>query len=358
VRQWLSRFRRPSDEEFATEVEAHLAHETHDQIERGLPSDEARYAALRRFGNLTRHLERFREASPWFWLETVWQDVRYGARSLWRTPVLTATVILSLVLTVGTSVAILTAARTLLLAPLKLPNADRVFFVGHADQPPANEVILYGYRDDLRQATAGLAVAGLWTQAYFALKYDSIAAREMVLVASEEAVRALGINPRVGRWATAAEHDTGAPVIVLTEWFWRERLGAPSQVLGSRIRVGGTLFTIVGVASSTFHGLKPAPSFAGVIPAQSLHALALDDWLAPTSIYWRAIGRLAPGVSMQSVVQRLANWRLETLPGAHPLLPAHPPLRVISARDWIVPLDEQARLAPVFLRRNSSSRLY
>lgn len=57
MREWLlHRFRRrPSDEEFAAEVQAHLAHETDEQIERGLPPEEARYVALRRFGNVTRH---------------------------------------------------------------------------------------------------------------------------------------------------------------------------------------------------------------------------------------------------------------------------------------------------------------
>jgi putative ABC transport system permease protein len=348
VREWFRRSRRPSDEQFAAEVNAHLAHEIDEQVDRGIPSEEARYVALRRFGNVTRHLERFREASPWFWLDTLWQDVRYGWRSLWRTPILTATVILSLVLAVGTNVAIMTAARTLLLAPLRLPNADRVFFVGHGDQPPASEVMLYGYADDLRRATSDLAVAGLWTQAYFALKYESSVSREMVLVASDEAVRALGFAPRVGRWPSTSEQETGAAVIVLTDWFWRERLGAPLQPLGSRIRVAGMSFTIIGVTPPTFQGFRPAPSFAGVIPAQSCRALGLGDWLTPTALVWRALGRLSPGVSMENVAQRLAHWRLDTLPGAHPLLPPNPPLRVVPARDWIVPLEQQTRLAPVF----------
>ena len=242
----------------------------------------------------------------------------------------------------------MTAARTLLLAPLRLPNADRVFFVGHGDQPPASEVLLYGYADDLRRATSDFAVAGLWTQVYFALKYDSIVSREMVLVASEEAVRALGFVPRVGRWPSTSEQETGAAVIVLTDWFWRERLGAPSQPLGSRIRVAGMSFTIIGVTPPTFQGFRPAPSFAGVIPAQSCRALGLGDWLTPTALAWRALGRLSPGVSMENVAQRLAHWRLDTLPGAHPLLPPNPPLRVVPARDWIVPLEQQTRLAPVF----------
>src|SRR4051812_15296396 len=98
MRQWLRRFRRRSDEEFAAEIDAHLAQEADEQIERGLPPEEARYAALRQFGNVTRHIERFREASPWFAFETVWQDVRYAWRSLKRSPALFVAAIVSLAL--------------------------------------------------------------------------------------------------------------------------------------------------------------------------------------------------------------------------------------------------------------------
>ena len=157
----------------------------------------------------------------------------------------------------------------------------------------------------------------------------------------------------MGRWPSASEQQTGAAVIVLTDWFWRTpRRTAP--VLGSRIKVGGTPFTIIGIAPSTFHGFRPAPSFAGVMPAQSLRAMKVPDWwLIPTSRDWRAVGRLAPGVSMQRVVQRLGAWRLETLPvadGDLPLPPflVHPRFRVIPARDWIVPLSNKPGSRPSF----------
>lgn len=104
--QQARRFRRPSEREFTAEVEAHLAHETDEQIERGLPLDDARSAALRRFGNVTRHLERFREASPWFWLDTFCQHVRYGWRSVRGTPALFFAAVASLALSLGGTVVI------------------------------------------------------------------------------------------------------------------------------------------------------------------------------------------------------------------------------------------------------------
>jgi hypothetical protein len=52
---------------------------TDELVESGLPPQEAQDAALRRFGNVTRHLERFRETSPWFWIDALSQDVRHAS---------------------------------------------------------------------------------------------------------------------------------------------------------------------------------------------------------------------------------------------------------------------------------------
>ena len=134
MRRWFDRFRRlPSEEEFAEEVRSHLAHVIDEQVERGVEPQEARYAAIRKFGNVTRHVERFREASPWFWLETLWHDVRYGWRSLWRTPGLTSMLMLCLALGVGANATVLLATRTLLLHPLPVPDPHRLFFLGDPD---------------------------------------------------------------------------------------------------------------------------------------------------------------------------------------------------------------------------------
>ena len=126
MRQWLRRFRRPSDREFAAEVESHLAHETDERVEAGLPPEEARYAALRGFGNVTRHIERFREASPWFWLETLWQDVRYGWRSLSRSPALFGAAVVSLALAIGGTTAMVSVLHATVIDPLPFPHGGRL----------------------------------------------------------------------------------------------------------------------------------------------------------------------------------------------------------------------------------------
>src|SRR5690606_28898760 len=99
-------------------VEAHLAMEIEDQIARGVSPEEARAAALRAFGNPTRAREDFRERSPWFRVDTLWQDVQYGGRALRRAPIVVLVAIASLALGIGANTAIFTLVKATILAPL------------------------------------------------------------------------------------------------------------------------------------------------------------------------------------------------------------------------------------------------
>jgi putative ABC transport system permease protein len=118
MRRWLSRFRRRSEDEFLEEVHSHLAHMTDELVEGGLSPQDARQAALRRFGSVTRHVERFREASPSFWLESVSQDVRHAFKRAARSPGFTAVVLLTLSLGIAASTAIISVVKSVLLDPL------------------------------------------------------------------------------------------------------------------------------------------------------------------------------------------------------------------------------------------------
>ncbi|MGH9743953.1 MAG: permease prefix domain 1-containing protein, partial [Candidatus Acidiferrum sp.] len=138
MREWWSKFlralhfRKNIEKDLSDEMQAHLDLMTAENIERGLSASEARAAARRAFGNLTRTQENAREAWQFPRLETVLQDIRYGLREIRRSPSLSAVVILTLALGIGANTAIFSVVYSVLLRPLPYPHSERLVWLGES----------------------------------------------------------------------------------------------------------------------------------------------------------------------------------------------------------------------------------
>src|SRR5438445_9645129 len=107
-------------EDIDQDIRDHIEKETQDNIERGMPPEEARYAAVRKFGNVTRVKEETREVWSFDWMEQLGQDIGYGVRMLAKCPGFAAVAILALALAIGANTAIFSLIDAVMLRSLPL----------------------------------------------------------------------------------------------------------------------------------------------------------------------------------------------------------------------------------------------
>ncbi len=125
------------------ELRFHLERQAAEYVAAGMGEDEARYAAMRMFGNEALLREQTRATWSWGWLESVVRDVRYGVRTLVRTPGFAAIAILVMALGIGANVALFTIVRSVLLKPLPYRDSDRLFSVYEHEAKNNDERSLY-----------------------------------------------------------------------------------------------------------------------------------------------------------------------------------------------------------------------
>src|SRR5512136_2972547 len=114
------------DRDLDEELRAHLDMLIEEKISSGMSQAEARRAALIEFGGVEQTKEQVRASRTGFLLETLWQDLRYGARMLTKSPVFTATAVVSLALGIGATTAVFSILDTIFLRPLPYPEPDRL----------------------------------------------------------------------------------------------------------------------------------------------------------------------------------------------------------------------------------------
>jgi predicted permease len=306
----LFRRRKPADD-LEEEIRSHLAMEEQENLEAGMPPEEAHYAAMRRFGNLTLAQERSREMWGWNSIETLWQDLCYGTRQLRRSPGFTTVAILTLALGIGANTAIFSLIDAVLLRPLRIPNPSDLVQVYRYDpewNTFAGRSLTNPLWEQLRDQQDVLQSVFAWGDARFDLARGGAAHRVNGIWVSGGFFDTLGLRPAAGRLITASDDRRGCPAVAaLSYGFWQEHYGGAASAIGSTLSLDDHTFEVIGVAPAGFYGMEVGEKFDVAAPICAT-ALFADKkaWLDDRSSWWLwAAGRVKPGISRAQLTARL-----------------------------------------------------
>jgi predicted permease len=298
---WTRYFRRKHwDKERARELEAHLEIETDENIARGMSPEEARYAAHRKLGNLTLIREEIYRMNSLGWLETLWQDLRYGLRQLKRSPGFTAVAVVTLALGIGANSAVFSILNGLLLRALPVPEPERVVAFSATVSYP-------DYLALREQAKSFESLSTIFGPPFTANLNSTRPPQHIYggLVAANF-LTTLGIRPALGRGFLPDEDQISSPkpVVILSYELWRTRFGGDSEILGKAIRLNNVSYTVVGVTPRDLRTVEFAIALDLWAPMATLPQL--DPTAAQTHPFTNpqqqkslVFGRLKRGVSRQ-----------------------------------------------------------
>src|SRR5215831_15685516 len=345
-------FKSKMEDELEAELQFHLEREIEENIIRGMTPEEARYAANRSFGGVERVKEESRDERGIRLLEELWQDLRYGTRTLLKRPGFTLAAVLTLALGIGANTAIFTIVHGVLLRPLDYPKPDQLMYLT-AEAPAigsARNALSVPEYTEFRQMNQSFAAVGAYSTggaAYTTGEVNVTAGDRPLRVSSisvdAQLLKALSIQPEQGRFFSDEETArwTGTlppPIAILSHELWRTAFGG-RPLVGQKVEIEGRLHEIVGIM----------PPGADVMDNHTQVWLPL--WLHPNMARQRGahvlyvVARLKDGVTAKVAQTELStfleNWgdrvgTTEHVPTNRPLHAIDHTLQLRTLQDAIV----------------------
>jgi putative ABC transport system permease protein len=335
--------RRRKLDDFASEIESHLELESERLQDEGLNERDARFAARRGFGNVTRAQERFYESGRWLWWDHLRQDVRYGLRRLRKSPGFTAIAILTIALGIGATTAIFSVVDATLWHPLPFPEPDQL--VSIQDDLPGVRAQDVGLSEPEWQDLQHSGIFEWTSPAWFDennMTGCSTPERVSLLIVAPDYFALLGVKPQLGVTFDPHNHVPGfTGDAVISDGLWKRAFGRDPKILGRRVRLDTDLYTIIGVMPPGFRSPERSPSerSAEIWAATSFYGPPmLDHPLRKVRNLPEAIGRLKPGLTLgaaQSRVNALVATLQKQYPGDYPAQSAWR-IRVVPLKETIV----------------------
>ncbi len=242
-------------------------------------------------------------------------DLKFAFRQLLKNPGFTAVAILTLALGIGANTAIFSVLDAVLLKMLPVKNPEELVALNHAGGDRSGNGFAYPVferlRDRSNQAFSDLFAFSTWPELLATINGQEQPLRQGVLMVSGEYYSGLGIRPFLGRLITPEDNRTpgGHPVAVLSHGFWQHTYGGDRSVIGQRISLNGTAFTIIGVTPPEFFGVRVGRADGITIPIMMQPQMLPSAPFLRDSKNWdvEVMGRLRPG---QTEAQAMAGLRV------------------------------------------------
>jgi predicted permease len=337
-------------DELDADIREHIERETQDNIERGMTPEEARSAAVRKFGNVTRVKEDTREVWRIAWIEDLWQDIRYGLRMLRNSPGFTAVAVLTLALGIGANTAVFSLIDAVMLRSLPVEKPSELAllkwsarkspkirgYMSSGDCPndlrganPSGCSFSEPMFQEIRKTKQFSRVAAFANSGPLSLTGNGPASMVNGQLVSGDFFSTMGVKAAAGRMLEMGDDSaTAVPVAVLNYGFWQSAFGGARDAVGRTMDLNGAAFTIIGVAEQRFTGITPGNDYDVWLPLSAgprvMNAGMWSNRQDNVSFWWLAvIGRLKPETPMQQA-QAVINgvFRNEMLHGSVPLFEA------------------------------------
>jgi predicted permease len=300
--------RRTMEADIAEEMDGHVEQLIATYRDAGMTSDEARHAALRRFGNRTSIAEGARDEHRWRLPENIARDARYAMRQMRHAPTVSLTAVLSLALGLGASVAIFSAVHGVLLKELPFRDAERLVIV---QKGPAGSVPVRGVAPanavEMVERLQSLGPVSLFTQTQHLIQQDDRAERVLAMRVAANFFRTLDVVPSLGRDFVPADDTAGAPrVAIISSSLWRRFFASDPGVLGRTLGTGRDRVTVIGVMPDDFR----LPELMGRRTRAEIWtplAFQASEARARGAAYMYVLLKRAPSVSREHLEAELAT---------------------------------------------------
>jgi predicted permease len=319
-----------NDQELDAEVRGYVELLAEEKLRNGMKPGEAQRAARLELGGIEQVKEDVREARAGAWLDSLLQDLRYGARMLRKDPGFTAIAVLTLALGIGANTAIFSVVNAVLLRPLPYLNPQQLIVIKEMSQRVGVHSLSYPDFLDWRTQSRTIPQMALLNNRSFNL--SGVAQPENIdgYAVSPNCLSMLGVRPFLGRDFLPSEEAPGtAPVVMLSYALWQSHLGADPDAIGKTITLDGRSFTIVGVLPPNLRLDEQTDAIApiGVWAGDIMERGDRGDM--------EVLGRLAHGSTFQQARAELDTIAIN-LQKAYPVLNAGVGISVTTLRDQLV----------------------